>query len=78
VAVGMVLTFLVDRRASDNGQRGRTTCFRAEANDARQLDLRGPRRVQVGDGNVQRNVFGREWGWRHRSARRAAIMTGAL
>jgi hypothetical protein len=53
---GMMLTYVLDRQAAgraDANDRGRA------ADRTRLVDLRDARGVQVGDGNVQRNYFGR-------------------
>ena len=58
LAVGMVLTYLLERHvggraSSDDGQGAGAVGEPGEA-----WDLRGARGVQVGDGNQQTNYFG--------------------
>ncbi len=58
VFAGMLLTYLVDRGATDQStdRSGESEA----AGEADSVDLRGAQGVQIGDGNVQHNLFSRD------------------
>jgi len=60
VVAGVLLTYLVDRRA-DSGEQGNRADDAAGAHaEARAVDVRGARGLQIGDSNVQLNLFARD------------------
>jgi hypothetical protein len=59
LAAGMVVTFLLERSAGGRAS-GEDPGATAGGEPIRVFDLRGARRMQVGDGNRQTNYFGAE------------------
>lgn len=60
VLAGVLLTYLLDRRADSEDQGDRADDAAAARAEASPVDLRGARGLQIGDSNVQLNLFARD------------------